>query len=137
MNNYWQVSPSHHAEQTKRALENLNKSNDKLVDRTKDKVIKSKSTELSNILNAGELYEKRRQYYIETLSNFDEPYQHSVDINIADSQQDSVSEIFPERDYDDIPESKGVSLSASVPDLSYRPTNISDRNKYHQQRGKV
>ena len=102
----------------------LNKSNDKLVGRTEDKVAnKNKSsevlnTELSNMLNAGELYEKRRQYYVETLSNFNEPYPHSASsLARADNkvEQDTVSEIFPERDYDDAPQYNGWVVKNRVP----------------------
>lgn len=134
MNNFWQVSPSHHVDQSKQAMEKVNKGNDKLVDSTKNRVIKSKSTELSSILNAGELYEKRKQYYIETLSNFDEPCQSNRNKKVP--TEDSVSEIFPERDYDDIPVSRNQALSASVPDLSRKQNNVQERNSYYQRRCK-
>ena len=86
------------------------KVNDKLVDRTNNHLfMKSKSTmELPTaISNSGELYEQRRQYYAETLSHFDEGNTPAGGQSMIQGgavhdfrQQDSLSEIFPERDYD-------------------------------------
>ena len=118
MNNYWQASPA-----SKQAAHLTNKSNDKLVNRTCNVVATTGMLASSDSFNAGELYEKRRQYYIETINSLHQP---SMQFDKHMVQKDTISEIYPARDYEETAEVKGISMSASVPNLSIQQTGVKD-----------
>ena len=111
---------------------------DKLVNRTQDIVAKAINSEnRMNILNAGELYEKRKQYYI---NNFIGSNDRREKDNLTPNQRDAISEIiYPEKDYDidNAERARGISASASVPNLSQQVQHVElgQRMPFRQPRG--
>jgi len=71
-------------------------------------------------VNANELYEKRKQYYMDNFNHLKEEKSSEMN-NYMNNQRDTISEIiYPEKDYDldSHNSNKGMSMSASVPNLS-------------------
>lgn len=117
MNNFWQASPKHkqfNQPLSQKESQTHQMSTDKLVSRTHDLVKKSAILN-ENKVNANELYEKRKQYYMDNFNHLKE------ENNYMNNQRDTISEIiYPEKDYDleNHNSNKGMSMSASVPNLS-------------------
>ena len=134
MNNYWQASPAHHSQTPKQTqLENSNFTNDKLVSRTQEIVSShAKPNEYSNVLNSSELYEKRKQYYMQSLTNLKDDRETIYE----ESQKDTVSAVYPAKDYETMSQTKGIPTSASVPNLSIQTdfSNLNDVSR-RQPRG--
>ncbi|XP_057315020.1 uncharacterized protein LOC130656208 [Hydractinia symbiolongicarpus] len=119
MNNFWQASPGHKP-QNGSYLDKKSISNDKLVSRTHDIVTRPPA------LNAGDLYKQRKQYYFESMNNLQG---NKVQ---KEFKKDTVSEIYPAKDYEI--DTERLPTSASVPNLSVQAEfqdNMSDLSQMH------